>query len=118
MKVKLGEIYNSVNVLSKLLDTEIPVSVSYKLMKLVNTLNSELKTVEEQRIKLVKKYSDTSTEESTVKDESKDAFLKDFSELLAQEIEIDWVALSLKTLDNSVKLSVNDLTKIQYLFAE
>ena len=34
MKVKLGEIYNSVGVLGKLLDTEIPITVSFKLMKL------------------------------------------------------------------------------------
>ena len=118
MKVKLGEIYNSVGVLGKLLDTEIPITVSFKLMKLVNTLNSELKTVEEQRIKLVKKYSTGSETESNVSDDSKEEFLKEFSKLLAEEIDVPWVAISMETLGDSVKLSVNDLTKVQYLFAQ
>jgi len=118
MKVKLGEIYNSVSVLSKLLDTEIPVSVSFKMMKLVNTLNSELKTVEEQRIKLVKKYSKESESESIVQDDSKEEFLKEFSVLLAEEVDVQWTPISLETMGDSVKLSVNDLTKVQYLFAQ
>ncbi len=117
MKVKLGQIYNSVGVLAKLLDTEIPVSLSYKLMKLINNLNTELKQVEEQRIKLVKKYS-SSDKESVVSDESKDEFLKEFSVLLEEEVDIAWESVNLQNYGDSIKMSINDLTKVEYLFSE
>jgi hypothetical protein len=116
MKVKLGDVYVSVGVLNKILDTELPVTVSYKMMKLVNKLNEELKTVEEQRVKLVKKYS--SSTENTVSEDNKNNFLQEFSTLLESEIDLDWEKIALKTLDKDIKLSVNDLSKVQYLFSE
>ena len=116
MKVKLGDVYVSVNVLNKILDTELPVTVSYKMMKLVNKLNDELKTIENQRVKLVKKYS--TEEQGTVSEDNKNKFLQEFSVLLETEIDLDWEKIPLKTLDNNLKLSVNDLTKVQYIFSE
>lgn len=116
MKVKLGDVYVSVNVLNKILDTELPVTVSYKMMKLVNKLNDELKTIEDQRVKLVKKYS--TEEQGTVSEDNKNKFLQEFSVLLETEIDLDWEKIPLKTLDNNLKLSVNDLSKVQYIFSE
>jgi hypothetical protein len=116
MKVKLGDVYVSVGVLNKILDTELPVNVSYKMMKLVNKLNDELKTIEEQRIKLVKKYS--TEEQGTVAEDNKNKFLQEFSTLLDTEIDLEWDKIPLKVLDNTLKLSVNDITKVQYIFSE
>jgi len=116
MKVKLGDVYVSITVLNKILDTELPVTVSYKMMKLVNKLNEELKTIEDQRIKLVQKYS--TEEQGNVSENNKDKFLQEFSSLLETEIDLEWEKIPLKTLDNNLKLSVNDLTKVQYIFSE
>jgi len=116
MKVKLSDVYVSVPVLTKLLDLELPINVSYKVMKLVNNLNTELKNIEEQRVKLVKKYSNN--EQNTVTEEKKQEFLNEFSVLLNEEIEVDWNPVPTETLGNDLKLSVNDLGKIAYLFSE
>lgn len=86
------------------------------MMKLVNKLNDELKTIEDQRVKLVKKYS--TEEQGTVSEDNKNKFLQEFSVLLETEIDLDWEKIPLKTLDNNLKLSVNDLSKVQYIFSE
>jgi hypothetical protein len=105
MKVKLSDVYVSVPVLTKVLDLELPVNISYKFMKLVNNLNQELKNIEEQRVKLVKKYS--SNEEGTnVSDDKKSEFLNEFTGLLNEEIEINWEKMVLTNLGN-------DLTKFR-----
>lgn len=116
MKVKLSDVYVSVPVLTKVLDLELPINLSYKLMKVVNVLNTELKTIEEQRVKLVKKYSKNN--EINVSEENKQDFLKDFSTLLDEEIDINWEKMSIQLFGDDLKLSINDLTKIFYLFSE
>jgi len=117
MKVKLSDVYVSVPVLTKVLDLELPVTVSYKFMKLVNNLNEELKGIEEQRVKLVKKYS-TDDNPATVSDTKKEEFLAEFTSLLNEEIDINWEKLTLEKLGDSLKLSPNELNKVSYLFSE
>lgn len=117
MKVKLSDVYVSVPVLTKVLDLELPVTVSYKFMKLVNNLNEELKGIEEQRVKLVKKYS-TEENQATVADTKKEEFLAEFTSLLNEEIDINWEKLALEKLGDSLKLSPNELNKVSYLFSE
>lgn len=116
MKVRLSDVYVSVPVLNKVLDLELPINVSYKVMKLVNSLNTELKNIEEQRVKLVKKYS--GSDQNNVSEENKQEFLKEFSALLEEEIDVSWDKISVSSLGTNMKLSVNDLGKISYLFSE
>ena len=115
MKVRLIDIYSSVSVLNKLIEEPLPTKVSFKLMKLLNVLNAEVKLVEDQRLKLVKQYS---TDGNTVSEDNKDAFLKEFSEFLNEEVDVMWEPVEVDTLGDSIKLSVIDLAKIQYLFKD
>lgn len=115
MKVKLIEIYGSVSTLNKLIEEPLPAKVSFKLMKLLNQLNNEVKLVEDQRLKLVKQYSKDGT---SVADENKEVFVKEFSEFLNEEIDVAWQPITIDTLGENLKLSVTDLSKIQYLFSE
>jgi len=115
MKVKLIDVYTSVSVLNKLIEEPLPTKVSFKLMKLLNVLNGEVKLVEEQRVKLIKQYSSDGT---TVSEENKDSFVKEFSDFLNEDIEIPWEPVEIDGLGDNMKLSVSDLAKIQYLFKE
>ena len=58
MKVKLIDIYSSVAALNKLMEQPLPAKVSFRLMKLLNAVNEEVKMIEEQRMKLVKKHAE------------------------------------------------------------
>lgn len=115
MKVRLIDIYGSVSVLNKLVEEPLPTKISFKLMKLLNALNAEVKLVEDQRLKLVKQYSEDG---SSVSEQNKEAFIKEFSEFLNDDVEVVWEPIEVDNLGDSIKLSVTDLAKIQYLFKE
>jgi hypothetical protein len=114
MKVKLVDIYGSVATLNKLIDEPLPAKISFKLMKLLNQLNQEVKLVEDQRIKLIKKFSG---EGDSVTEENKEQFIKEFSEILEETTDISWEPVSIESL-GELKMSVVELSKIQYLFTE
>jgi uncharacterized protein with von Willebrand factor type A (vWA) domain len=115
MKVKLIEVYSSVATLNKLIEEPLPARVSFKLMKLLNQLNAEVKLVEDQRLKLVKQYSEDG---STVSDTNKDSFIQEFTEFLNDDIDLAWEPIEIDALGENIKLSVTDLSKMQYLFSE
>jgi len=118
MKVKLFEIYSSVPVMNKILEATLPASASFQLTKLLKTLNEEIKIIEEQRVKLVTKYGESEENEAvTVSDAKKDDFLKEFSELLDSEIDLNWNPLPISSFEG-LNLSVNDMLKVQFLFAD
>ncbi len=115
MKVRLIDIYNSVSVLNKLVEEPLPTKTSFKLMKLLNILNAEVKLVEDQRVKLIKQYSMDGT---TVSEQNKENFIKEFTDFLNDEVEVQWEPVEIDNLGDNLKLSVADLSKIQYLFKE
>lgn len=115
MKVKLIEVYGSVSALNKLMEEPLPAKISFKLMKLLSLLNNEVKMIEEQRLKLIKQYS---TDGIGVADENKEVFVKEFTDFLNDELDLNWEPISIDSLGENLKLSVADLTKIQYLFSE
>ena len=111
MKVRLIDVYNSVSVLNKLVEEPLPTKVSFRLMKLLNALNSEVKLIEEQRLKLIKQYS---TDGNTVSDQNKEAFIKEFSEFLNEEMEVQWDAIDINECDTIDKfdLCMIEVTKL------
>jgi hypothetical protein len=118
MKVKLVEVYNSVSVMNKILDAELPASVAFKLTKLLKSLNDEIKSIEDQRVKLVSKHGQKDENGSvSVSESNKEEFIKEFSELLSTEIEIEWEPVSVEKFDG-LNLSANDLLKVGFLFSE
>jgi putative IMPACT (imprinted ancient) family translation regulator len=115
MKVKLVEVYNSVSVMNKILDAELPASVAFKLTKLLKSLNDE---IEDQRVKLVSKQGQKDENGSvSVSEANKEEFMKEFGELLSTEIEIQWEPVSVEKFDG-LNLSANDLLKVGFLFSE
>jgi hypothetical protein len=115
MKVKLVDIYSSVATLNKVIEEPLPTKISFKLMKLLNQLNAEVKLIEDQRLKLVKQYSGDGM---SVSDENKELFIKEFSDFLNEEVDLNWETISVESLGDNLKLSVTDLAKVQYLFSE
>jgi hypothetical protein len=97
------------------MEEPLPAKVSFKFMKLLNQLNNEVKLVEDQRLKLVKQYAVDGT---SVAEENKETFVKEFSEFLNDEIDISWEPIDIDLLGDKLTLSVADLSKIQYLFKE
>jgi len=118
MKVRLVDVYNSVQVINKILDAQLPATIAFQLTKLIKSLDGEIKIIEEQRVKLVSKYGEETKENGvTVSEANKEAFLKEFTELLETEIEINWNPVDISKFE-ALNLSANDLMKVSFLFSE
>jgi hypothetical protein len=118
MKVKLFEIYSSVSVMNKILDAELPATIAFQLTKLLKVLNDEIKNIEDQRVKLVSKYGSSGNDQTTsVSEENKQQFLKEFGELLDTEIDLNWTPLPVEKFEK-LNLTANDMLKVSFLFSE
>jgi vacuolar-type H+-ATPase subunit I/STV1 len=119
VKVKLIDIYNSVPVMNKILETPMSASLAFQLNKLLKVLNDEMKSIEEERVKLVEKYGskDDNSDAVVVSDENKNKFMSEFSELLGTDVTISWEPLSISKVDG-LQLTVNEMSRIQFLFKE
>ena len=74
------------------MEQKLPVLASYKLAKLANKLNDQLKVIEEVRQGLIRKYGtpDEKGRGISVKQDSEgfEQFAAEFNELMEQEVEV------------------------------
>ena len=117
MEFTLGEVYRITRSLAKLTDKELPIKVSYRLLKFMKDCSTEMETMEKSRVKLVEKYSEPSEDKKDikVKDENLEKFQTDFSVLLDEKVEIDFTPLSIDDLGD-ITFSANDLASLQKIF--
>ena len=98
MKITLAEIKALENSLLKIFEKEVNIKIAYKLGRFLKKINEELKTLEENRVKLVQKYGkeDEETNQVSVPSENAPKFYQEFNELMSIEIDIDFEPISLK----------------------
>lgn len=114
MKITIANLINSIApVLSKMMDKELSPVTSFKLVKLVKAINSEIEIFNGERIRLLEKYGTQNEGDSnyTIPDENKDAFNKDISELLS--LEVDIAAEKVNLANEDIKISPADMMKIE-----
>jgi len=77
--------------LAKLLEERLPVKIAYALAKLGRHLEGPMKDTEAVRVKLLRQYGNEANGQISVTagTPEHEAFLKDWTELLAQEIDVD-----------------------------
>jgi hypothetical protein len=113
MTVTLLQLKNSEVVLSKLLSTELPVQISYRLSKLIKKVNEELTDFESSRQKLFEKYGEPADNNSiTVKPECQQDFLADLNNLLAETVELPDIKININDIAD-VKFSAFEITQIE-----
>lgn len=114
MKITIANLINSTApVLSKMMTKELSPVTSFKFVKLVKAINSEIEIFNGERVKLLEKYGKKNEENDSyeILDENKDAFNKDISELLA--LEVDIVTDKINLSRESVKISPSDMMAIE-----
>ncbi len=90
MKVKNGDIFGAAEPLGELMKQKFPVKVAYGIARLASKINVEMKAIEEVRLGLVKKYGKENEKGNVeIKPDSEkwNEFIKEFNELMNQEIE-------------------------------
>jgi len=136
IKVKLGTLWQAsqargtekkgkkevpgLSVLQVLADSPMPVAVSYRIGKIFEKVQAELKIFEDKRISLIKKHAvkgedgEVNLKKVEWNDEGREAFGKDFQELLDIEVELDAERVKLSLLVN-VSLPPKDAGLVEWL---
>ena len=123
LKISNERLVNSVGVLSKLTNLELPIKLSYALSKNITKIDVELKAYNMERGKLLNKYGEKDeegklklSEKGEVNILDRENFNKDVAELLKCESEIDIHLIDLESIDTDIKITPGELMVIDYMF--
>ena len=67
MKITLGRLFDSKDALTKLAEAELPVNEAYNVSRILKSAQQELTFLDQERQKLVKKYSDEPDKDGNIK---------------------------------------------------
>jgi hypothetical protein len=113
----LGEVRNMKEPLGSLLDKQVPIKTAWKLNRLVKVFDKELGDIEEFRVNLIKKLGEEDAEGNVqVAEDKMEEFVKEFNELLGQEIETDFEPIDIDSF-GEVSLSARDTMILEKIFA-
>ena len=123
MKLSNEKLANSINVLSKLINMELPIKLSYAFSKNITKIDRELEVYNKERQRLIEKYGEKDEEgKLKVKENGNinildaDNFNKDIKEILEIENEIDIHIIDLESINADVNITPGDLIVIDYMF--
>lgn len=128
MKLSNEKILNTINVLGNLNNTQLPVKLAYAISKNINKIDIELKTYNDEKVKLINKYAEKDKEGKVISDEHghiiieekhKEDWNNDILELLSIENEIDIHKIQLDDLLNAnYNISPAELSMIDFMIVE
>jgi hypothetical protein len=99
--------------LNKLLTAELPVTVSFRLSRMIKKLAEELVFFEDSRKKLVEKYGVTDSEgKTTVTPENQAIFIDEINQLLSVTVELPDVKITVEDL-RDVKISAVEIASLE-----
>ena len=123
MKLSNGKLVNSIEVLSKLTNMELPIKFSYALSKNIIKIDRELEAYNKERQKLIEKYGEKdeqgkikTKEDGTINILDIDSFNKDLKEILEIETEVDIHLIDLESINADIKITPGELMIIDYMF--
>ena len=110
--------------LQELISVKFPVKTSYRVKKLVDLFNKELKVFTEVRQELFEKYGEMvkdenriNTGEMRIKDEYLDKYTREINELLDTEIEVNFTSLKISELGD-VSITPMSLVLLDWLIED
>lgn len=101
MIIKLQTLKDSQESLKKLAKVVLPAKIGYRINKVLNKVNSEVRSFEDQRFALIKRLGKQTNAESDtwqLLPENNEAFNKEMKELGEIEVDIDFEKLKIEDL--------------------
>jgi hypothetical protein len=110
MNIKLADLKNMETNLTALLNKELNIKVAYKLGKFAKQISQEFKELEENRMKLIRKYGIENKEKNIIEVplEKTNDFSNEYGILLMEEVSIDFKPILLEEFGD-IKLSASDM---------
>lgn len=94
-------------IIEKIMDKNLPISIGHKIQRNFKKLNEAFQEFEQSRSKLMEKYGEKDDDGNLVVDKNQrvkivdvQAFEKEFSDLLATEVEIQLDTFAFKALED------------------
>ena len=123
MKLSNEKLVNSIGVLSKLTNMELPIKLSYAFSKNITKIDRELTAYNKERQKLIEKYGEKdeegklkTKEDGTINILDIDSFYKDLKEILEIETEVDIHVIDLENINVDINITPGELMVIDYMF--
>ena len=123
MIIKNEKLVNSIGVLSKLTNMELPIKLSYAFSKNITKIDRELTVYNKEREKLIEKYGEKdkegklkTKEDGTINIIDIDSFNKDLKEILEIETEVDIHVIDLGKINADINITPGELMVIDYMF--
>lgn len=114
MKLLIGELAEARESLEKLLGTDLPLKLAYKLRKVARETGKQLVDFEEQRMRLVRKYGRQGEgNEIRVDPTNTEVFANEMRQIMAIGIEINCEPISMAELEEHIKLSAFDMARLE-----
>jgi hypothetical protein len=101
MTLTIAQIKNAEPVLGKMINTSLPVKVSFRIGKLVAALSKDIEQFEKYRVDLFEKYGEPSEEDPqarVIKPEHQQMFFEEINGLLQEVVELPDAKFTLEDL--------------------
>jgi hypothetical protein len=112
MTINIAQLKNAEPSLDKLIKTELPIQVSFRLSKLIKIIGSELAHFETTRQKLFEKYGEQQDNGVVIKAEFMAEFMEQINALLNETIELPDIKVSITEISD-IKFSAMDLVALE-----
>ena len=115
MKVELGKIVASSEPLGKLMQEKTPIATSFRLAKVLKSVQGELETYDETRKKLIEELG----KDGEIKQDSPnfEKFIEEMNKLLAEKVSIKAEKIKSESL-SKVEISPSDLLALEWIIDE
>ena len=114
IKVKIRNILDANDALTRLSQNTLPIKTSYDIAKVLNRVREEVRIYDTERIKMLEKHG-TLNEEKTEyvfeTPEKMQAFQKEHNELMDVDVEIDVKPIVLKSTDN-IRITAQEIINL------
>lgn len=118
MTITLGQLKESEAAIENIINSELPIHISYKISSILTTITSELKRIEDFRKSLIMKYGVQREDAYSVKEENLEEFYAELKVFLDQTVDINIEKFSIKDFPENVKLTPLDCLKLGFLIKE
>ena len=124
IKIKLNDVVNATETFNKIMQQSFKGSLAFKIARLARELDTEMKTFNEERQKIIQKYGNKDENGELIIDENGNVKFdnadieeinQDFSSLLETELEINADKLPMDSIDN-FEITPQEMLGIEIFF--
>jgi len=126
IKIKLNDVVNSTETFNKIMQQSFKGSLAFKIARLARELDTEMKTFNEERQKIIQKYGKKDENGELIIDENGNISFdktnlneinQEFNSLLETELEINADKLPMDSMDN-FEITPQEMLGIEVFFKE